>query len=385
MSSAKTILRGMTWDHSRGYLPMVASAQRYQEMHPEIEIRWEKRSLKAFEEFPVEKLAEEYDLMIIDHPFSGYAAKHRPLLALDEHMPEGFMADQLANQVGKSHESYTYEGHQWALAIDAATPVAFWREDLLAKLGRKVPQTWAELLDLARAGHVVCPAVPINCLMNFYSLCVALGEEPFQSETFISEEIGWQAIADLQELIEACDPVSWQQNPIHSMNLMSSKANQQIAYCPLAYGYSNYARKGYADHLLKFGQPPTYLNQPFYSTLGGTGLALSALRPNVKIAVDYAQFAASANTQRHLSTLAGGQPGHRSAWLNATNNAITHNYFKDTLPTLDRSFLRPRYCGYTRFQEEGGPILHRALRRETKPHDALRELNELYRHTLATA
>ncbi len=66
-----TTLRGMTWNHTRGYLPMVATAQRFTEIHPDIEIVWEKRSLKAFEEFPVEKLAADYDLMVIDHPFSG--------------------------------------------------------------------------------------------------------------------------------------------------------------------------------------------------------------------------------------------------------------------------------------------------------------------------
>ena len=381
MKTSTLTLRGMTWDHSRGYLPMIASAQRYNELHPEIEIHWKKRSLKAFEEFPVEQLAAEYDLIVIDHPFVGYAARHGPLLPLDAHLPAAFLAEQKNGQVGPSHESYHYAGHQWALAIDAATPVAFWREDLLAAAGHTVPRDWDALLALARAGHVVVPAVPINCLMNFYSLCLGHGETPFENGQFISEETGRAVIADLRELIEACDPISWQQNPIAAMNLMSSAGNDRIAYCPLAYGYSNYSRSGYADHRLAFGEPPSFRGAPFRPTLGGTGLAVSALRPQAEAAAAYAQFAASPAVQCYLSTPAGGQPGHRSAWLDATNNALTHGHFTATLPALDRSFLRPRYDGYTRFQEEGGPLLYRALRREADDRAVLAALNELYTET----
>ena len=79
MSESPTILRGITWNHTRGYLPLVATAQRFSELNPGIEIVWEKRSLKAFEEYPVERLAADYDLIVLDHLFSGYAAR-RPEL-----------------------------------------------------------------------------------------------------------------------------------------------------------------------------------------------------------------------------------------------------------------------------------------------------------------
>ena len=72
--STSVQLRGMTWDHTRGFLPVVATGQRFAELNPGVEIIWEKRSLKAFEEFPVEKLAADYDLIVLDHPFVGYSA-----------------------------------------------------------------------------------------------------------------------------------------------------------------------------------------------------------------------------------------------------------------------------------------------------------------------
>ena len=55
-------LRGSTWNHTRGYAPLVATAKSYQLTHPEVEIHWDKRSLQDFADFPIETLAETYDL-----------------------------------------------------------------------------------------------------------------------------------------------------------------------------------------------------------------------------------------------------------------------------------------------------------------------------------
>lgn len=383
---SKIHLRGMTWDHTRGYLPMVASAQRFEELHPEVRITWDKRSLRDFEEYPVERLAEDYDLLVIDHPFVGFAAKHRPLLPLDEHLPAGFLADQKANQVGGSHDSYQWDGHQWALAIDAATPVAFWREDLLERHGLALPRGWDEVVDLARAGHVHVPAAPINCLMNFYMLCVAHGAEPFATRERIADRHGMQAaLESLRALLEACDPLVWELNPIGSHNLLSASANEHLVYCPLAYGYSNYARDGYAECRLRFGPPPEFRGVPLRSTLGGTGLALSGLRSPSDELLAYAAYAASGQVQRTLTTPVGGQPGHRTAWLDETNNILTHGYFRDTLPALEVAWLRPRYCGYPEFQESAGPVLQRALRRLAGDSETLDELDRLYRKSLPTS
>lgn len=373
----------MTWDHSRGYLPMVASGQRFEELNPGVRVLWEKRSLKDFEEYPVEVLAERYDMMIIDHPFVGYAAKHGTLLNLEDCLSVSFLDDQKANSVGGSHESYHYAGGQWALAIDAAAPVAFWREDLMEELGLELPVDWESLLRLADRGHVEIPAAPIYCLMNFYSLCIAHGEKPFESkEQVVSREAGVQALETLRQLVERCDEGCWSRNPIDSHNLVSSAANTSAVYCPLAYGYINYAREGYGERRLKFGEPPAYGGVPLATTLGGTGLAISSQTKQLDLVRQYVEFAASGETQRCLATPAGGQPGHRKAWEDKLNNALTGNYLSDTISVLDRSFLRPRYCGYTRFQEMGGPVLHRGLKGEASATETLEALDALYRDTV---
>ena len=65
-------LKGITWDHSRGYDPMIATSKVFAEKHNnEVSIKWDKRSLQAFADRPIEQMVEEYDLMVIDYPHVG--------------------------------------------------------------------------------------------------------------------------------------------------------------------------------------------------------------------------------------------------------------------------------------------------------------------------
>jgi multiple sugar transport system substrate-binding protein len=60
-------LRGITWNHSRALPPLVAAAQRFEELHPHIRIVWEKRCLDKFGHSGLAELTRTYDLLIIDH------------------------------------------------------------------------------------------------------------------------------------------------------------------------------------------------------------------------------------------------------------------------------------------------------------------------------
>jgi multiple sugar transport system substrate-binding protein len=59
-------LTGITWNHTRGYLPLVAAAQRVADRDPGVEIVWQKRSLQEFTDAPIERLAESFDLLVLD-------------------------------------------------------------------------------------------------------------------------------------------------------------------------------------------------------------------------------------------------------------------------------------------------------------------------------
>lgn len=376
-----TRLRGITWNHSRGFLPVVATAQRFGEMHSAVEIAWEKRSLQEFADCPIERLAETFDLLVIDHPFVGYAARHPVLLPLDEHLSAEFLADQERSSVGESYRSYVYDGHLWALPIDAAAPVAAWRADVLERAGASVPRTWEELLALARRGLVRFPAIPVDSLMHFYMLCCALGEcPPASDDVLIDPDVGAEALTWLCELVKLCPPEILKSNPIATYEAMSQR--DDIAYCPFAYGYSNYARDGYAPQTLEFGDLCSIGGRGrLRSTLGGTGLAISAKCQNRQAALEYVCFVAGAECQRTLYVQSGGQPVHRAAWTDRDANRLTHDYFLQTLPALDRAYVRLRYCGYIRFQDQAGAVVHDFLSKGGDARSVIGELQSLYRQS----
>ncbi|HWB84126.1 MAG TPA: extracellular solute-binding protein [Bryobacteraceae bacterium] len=376
-------LRGITWNHSRGFVPMAATAQRFSELNPQVEILWEKRSLQAFADAPLDKLADQYDLIVLDHPWAGFLASTGHTIPLDDCLPAEFLQDQSANSVGASHRSYHFGGKQWALAIDAATPVASWRPDLIAP--NHLPRTWDNLLELANAGGVLIPGIPIDTLMNFYMLCSSLGEDVCQTrERVISRETGAKALSMLRALARRVVPDCFGYNPIAVYEQMTR--TDRFVYCPFAYGYSNYSRPGYARRLLSFGDLVEIgKSGPLRSTLGGTGLAVTARCAARDAAIQYAAFVASPDTQSGIYVDTGGQPGHRRAWTDDHANTITRHYFRDTLPALDRAYLRPRYRGSMTFQDHAGEPIQTYLREGGSEQDVLRRLDEIYAASLRDA
>ena len=377
---SKIILNGITWGHSRGITPLLAYSQRFNELHPEVEVVWKKRTLQEFADYPIELLTKHYDLLIIDHPWVGCAAALRAVLPLDEFLPTAYLNEQAANSVGASHQSYFYENHQWALAIDAATPVASYRQDLFQKNGANLPQTWEEVLALAKDGRVAAPAIPIDLLMNFYTFCIAQGAEPFQSnEEVIDAETGLKALDAMQEFYSLLDKRMFGRNPIAVAEAMSKE--DDYWYCPFAYGYSNYARKGYAKNLLHYADIVSLKGEKLRTTIGGTGLAVSSSSQHAELALQFAKEIVSSEIQSTFYVEHGGQPGHLSAWKDESANRLCNNYFRDTLPALQRGYLRPRYNGYLHFQDNAGEPLQQFLLHGGNAEKVLRDMNALYRHS----
>lgn len=384
MSTSSDIirLRGIAWNHSRGFTPMVATAQRYGELHPHIEITWEKRSLQAFADAPIEKLAEQFDLIVIDHPFAGFAAQHPVLHNLNQIASRELLADLRAHSTGASFESYDYDDHLCALPIDAATPISGWREDLLAHHRVNVPQTWEELLELARAGLVAVAGIPVDCLMNFFMFCHAHGETPAaHPDRLVSSGVGEAALAMQHELMSILPAETWTRNPIRVWDALAAADAKGPAYCPFAYGYSNYARAGYAPHVLKFGGMVSFRGRALRPTLGGTGLAISTRCQHVAVALNYAALVAGASWQRTLYFENGGQPAHCTAWADTEVNRRSNGFFANTLATMEDSWTRPRYSGYLQFQDSGGDIVRDFLLGKSSRTAALADLESLYRQS----
>ena len=151
-------LKGITWDHSRGYDPMIATSKVFAEKHNnEVFIEWDKRSLQAFADRPIEQMVEEYDLMVIDYPHVGEVSAKGLLQNFDVAKYNNELELLQKQSVGLSHQSYNIDGHQWALALDAATQVSCYRNDLITSH----PKSWDDLFQLSKNNKVIWPLKPI--------------------------------------------------------------------------------------------------------------------------------------------------------------------------------------------------------------------------------
>src|SRR5687767_4680995 len=378
---SEIVLNGITWGHSRGITPLLAAAQRFSELNPKVTINWKKRTLQEFADFPLEKLVNDYDLLIIDHPWVGCAAATNSVLPLDEYLPAAYLQDQSGNSVGDSHISYYYDNHQWALAIDAATPAASYRADLLQQHGVAVPDTWETLMALAKDGKVAIPAIPIDILMNFYMFCIALGEEPFrQTNQVISKEIGVQALQTMRDLYSLINKKLFSCNPIHVAELMST--TNDYWYCPFAYCYSNYPRLGYAKYPMTYANLVHFGNKRLRSTIGGTGLSVSSFTKHKKEAIDFTAWVCSEACQSTFYVQHGGQPGHLAAWTNNMANLLTDSFFHTVLPVMKNGYMRPRYNGYLHFQDHAGDPVQKYLLQGGNPETVLKEIDRIYQQSL---
>ncbi|MGI1661558.1 extracellular solute-binding protein [Palleronia sp. KMU-117] len=367
-------LLGMTWDHSRGFDPMVATSRAWADAHPGVTIRWEKRSLQAFADRPIEEMADRYDLMVIDHPHVGEVARSGLLMAFGGIGRDDDLATLAAQSVGVSHPSYDFDGRQWALAIDAATPVAAHRPDLLAE----APRDWAGVIALARQGRVAFALIPINALMTVMGLARNIGAEVAAGAQFLDAAAGDEVLGCLADILPLMDARCLTLDPIGIYEWMGRTA-EAPAYSPFGYGYTNYSREGYCRFPLQFTDAPgVHADDPSGTVIGGTGIAVSAASPHRDLAADYAFWIAGADCQKGLYVDAGGQPGNAAAWEDDRCNALTRDFFRATRRTLDTAWLRPRYDGYMGFQDRGGDIVHAFLRGEATRAATLDALQAAY-------
>lgn len=374
---SRRTLKGITWDHPRGLDCLVRCADAYRETH-DVDIRWSARSLKDFGDAPINQLANEFDLLVIDHPHVGWAQSTGALAPLDYFLSVEQLEKLRAQSAGPAHASYDFAGHHWAVAVDIAMQAASFRPDLLSD---PLPKNWNGVISLAqkirqRGQWMAVPLAPTDAICLFISLCAGAGDSPGRRDDgwFVSDVIGRAALCQLREIAAAMLPEALSWNPIRLLDAMAER--DDLVYCPASFIYSNYARANFRRKQLRFADLPG----PRGSCLGGAGLAVSAQSANTQAAADFAFWVGEAAIQRTLYVQAGGQPGNRAAWDDDTANALTNAFFRDTRSTLEGSYVRPRHEAWPAFQEEAGNRIHAWLQAAPNSGGAelLRHIEELY-------
>ncbi len=373
------LLRGITWNHSRALPPLVATAQRFEEQHPGIRIQWEKRSLHEFGHADIVTLAQNFDLLVIDHPMVGDAEAAGVLTDLLPMLSSEEIKDLQHDSIGPSFSSYFYHDKLYALPIDAAAPAASFRPDLLDQNDLEEPKVWADVISMARLGLVRMPAFSADLFLNFMGLCVSLGSSiACSSERLVDPDIGAHCLELLHELAVLMPDEIYSLNPIALYERMAKE--DSIAYCPFAYTYSNYSRDGFGTKQVRFSNPVAIdRDTPMRTVLGGTGIAISDSSKHTALALVYSMFVAGETCQRTLYGICGGQPARRSAWNDSLLNRVTGDFFLRTAASIEQAYVRPRYPGYVRLQERAGDAIVEYCKKHGNTQNTLEQIGSLYR------
>jgi len=354
--------KGLTWDHPRGFNALNAAAK----ASPVLGLTWDTHSLEGFETHPIAELCERYDLVVLDHPHVGEAVAGDCLRPLEEiFTPEEI--DGWANDcIGPSLKSYQFAGKHWALPLDAATQV------MACQPGTAPPQTWEDVL--AFDGPVALSLIGPHAALSFQSICAALGDRPATANTdiLVSRDTGLRALEIMQILSDRMPDSVRDQNPIGLLQHMAD--HDDVALCPLVYGYVNYANR------LTFSNAPRGPGG-IGSTLGGTGIGISQRCRVTPDLLTHLRWLMSPLAQCGFIPDHDGQPSLRVAWQDAAVNAHWGDFYRNTFETLDAAYVRPRHDRAIAFQTAASQAIRDTL--ETHgPHDQLlTQLQTLYAGT----
>jgi multiple sugar transport system substrate-binding protein len=435
--ASRTILRGLTWDHPRGYVVLDALAAdeagtggvgadgvvaggpasngvgapnpiRSGAGFPNpstAAVRWDRQPLEGFESRPLRTLADEYDLVVIDHPGLGEAVGDGALLPLELLLSDAELAACAEVSAGRSFASYRLNGQQWALPIDAAAQVSVGladgghgnhrTDDGAGHVGLtdEQPVTWDDACRVARRQHTaVCLGGP-HALLMFSAICVALGAPPDDSSVsdshepeahepevrhqgaFVDPGIGSAAVEIMAELLAHADQALAVRNPIAVLDAMTTDDGPD--YCPLVYGYVTYQRPRPGRRALAAFDAPAGPGG-IGSVLGGTGLAVTRSCASLAAARSLLLRLVSRDVQVDLYAELGGQSADRRAWLDQTADARAGGFYAATRPTIEAAWVRPRFPGYVEFQAAASAVLRDGLIHGERPRSLVDRVNGLF-------
>jgi multiple sugar transport system substrate-binding protein len=371
--------RGLTWDHPRGYSALMAAARLLDAARDGISISWDTHSLEGFEAHPIGDLCARYDLVVLDHPHVGEAVAAGCLQPLESLFAPSEIVALERDTIGPCLSSYRLEGLHWGLPLDAATQVLAYRADLLTG---PPPVTWDDVIVWPEREPIALSLAGPHAALSFQSIVAALShlDDASDPEQFVTTQVGLAALDLLARLAARSPRVVRQLNPIDILNHMAT--HDDVALCPLIYGYVNYAVVGAGaqpTHALAFANAPraTPGGRPG-STLGGTGIGISTRCVVTPELLTHLRWLMSADAQTRFIPAHDGQPSRRSAWLDDSVNSRWGSFYRNTAETLERAHVRPRHNHAIAFQASAAAFLREELENKREHRAILAGLQSLF-------
>jgi multiple sugar transport system substrate-binding protein len=195
---------------------------------------------------------------------------------------------------------------------------------------------------------VLWPWKPVDAFSTFATLLAQLGSPLGVPGLFLNRAAAAEAIEFMIRLAEVVPDWCATANPIDVAEALVASEEYSVAVA--LFGYTNYSRPGFRSSVLAYDDIPSFDGQSSGSTLGGAGVAVSATTAHPELAIATAATLAGAEAQSGAYTLGGGQPGNLRAWRTESLGELTHGFFRNTLRTLERAWVRPRVLGWPDLQ-----------------------------------
>lgn len=381
-------LRGITWGHRRAIDPLVEASRAFAHKHGGDGADWAVRDLRAFEHQPLAEAIRACDLLVFDHPFIGEIAESGLFLPLDDVLAGVEGGAREASYAGPSLRSYRWRGQVWGAPVDAATMNAVLREDLVGMLDCPLPETWEQVVAFGRSArrrnlwlglangdhHGFLAAGTLMHNLGTGWTDAAEGGLCFDLSTFR------EALEALEEVNAYAHPDCGHFNSIALHDAMSSR--DDIAYCPLTYGYATYGEADYGTRRLAFAAAPG-LKTPYCAgtLVGGAAVGITAHCVDVEAAKAYVAFLLGAEVQSDIFARHHGQPATTSSWKDPVIDNTFNGYFSAVGETLARAAIRPRFKGYGLFEKRAGTHVAAFLRKEAGMTPTLEALARLVGET----
>jgi len=359
------MFRGLTWDHPRGRVALEKAQG---------PIAWDVQPLEGFESADIAQNCAAYDLVVLDHPHLGEALEAGCLRALDTVFSAEQIAAIRARTIGSCLDSYESGGRVWALPLDAATQVMVRRPDLISD----APGTWQGVLDIARSdGRIGLSLAGPHAFLSFLSVAHAIKPDMDlrNGDVWVPNDVAAEAIAILTELAHLTPQSTRELNPIGLLEYMSK--HDDLALCPLVYGYVNYAEVA-RTHPLVFHNAPRIGDGPPGTILGGTGIAISTGCTVTDDLRDHLLWLMHADVQAGFIPEHAGQPSTRAAWNSPTVNAPVGGFYANTVASLEAAAIRPRHDGYIAFQTLASAHLRDGFVRSASATELANDLADMF-------
>jgi multiple sugar transport system substrate-binding protein len=361
---ARTVLKGLSWGHRRATGPLQLLVDRFRQDNPDVDVEWTVRPLSDFEHQGLAGVAERFDLIIYDHPFSGDLVASGAFVPLDQHLPGLGIGDD-NRFVGSSLTSYRYAGSVWGAPIDGATQHALYRADLMGD--RSLPVSWDEVLALGRVLRSDKLFLSLACETPHAVLVLAAlmanAGKPWSTDPALPFSVDRPALREALELtleiLAFCLPEAIGWNSIDRHDQMV--ARDDVAYAPCVYGYATYGEADMRRRLSFAPFPGTTWPHQAGTAIGGTAVGLSRHCRDLDAALRFIAFLLSDVAQRQIIPAHHGQPALASAWADTATDQRFNGFFSDTRSTIDTAWIRPRLPGYPNFQKQAGTVVRDVL------------------------